>query len=87
MLESLTIAAAIELAKQSIPSTIVGNIGDQAYATWHQAMHDLSTKPRPEFLAYLRALMPFTLALAGDEVQDVAQGIFRVIQEVCEWWP
>jgi hypothetical protein len=35
----------------------------------------------------LAALMPFILALAGDEAPQAAAGIYHAIQEVCAWWP
>jgi hypothetical protein len=35
----------------------------------------------------LNALMPFILALAGDEAPQAAEGIYQAIQEVCGWWP
>jgi len=57
-----------------------------AYVKWQKAVHCLSAYPRPHFLADLRALMPFTLALAGEEVEAVAEGIFRAIEDVCKWW-
>ncbi|MGB0383607.1 MAG: AAA family ATPase [Ardenticatenaceae bacterium] len=49
-------------------------------------LRDCSAYPRPEFLNDLHVLMPFTLAVAGEEVEAVAEGIFRAIQEVCAWW-
>jgi len=47
----------------------------------------LAARPRPEFLGDLTALMPFILALAGDEAPQAAEGIYHAIEEVCAWWP
>ena len=58
-----------------------------AYIAWQESMRELSAHPRPRFLKDLHSLMPFTLALAGEDVDKVAEGIGRAIQEVCAWWP
>lgn len=58
-----------------------------AYGAWVESLPVLAARPRPEFLQDLATLMPFTLALAGDEASQAAEGIFHAIQEVCAWWP
>lgn len=47
----------------------------------------IALRPRPQFLQDLAALMPFILAMAGDEAPEAAEGIYHAIQEVCVWWP
>jgi len=67
------------------------NWANQQPAKAHNALTDtlstLATHPRPEFFDNLTALMPFILALAGDEAPQAAAGIYHAIQEVCAWWP
>ena len=59
----------------------------QSYLIFTEALSLLAVYPRPAFLDDLAALMPFILALAGDEAPQAAEGIYHAIQEVCEWWP
>jgi hypothetical protein len=57
------------------------------YRIWVETLSVLAASPRPQFLRDLTALMPFLLALAGDEAAPAAEGIYHAIQEVCGWWP
>lgn len=59
----------------------------QSHSVFAETLSILASQPRPEFLSDLAALMPFILALAGDEAPQAAEGIYHAIQEVCEWWP
>jgi len=46
----------------------------------------LSQRPRPEFIDDLETLLPFVLALAGDEAPQAATGIFQALRDVYAWW-
>ena len=58
-----------------------------AYHAWCKTLPTLAARPRPQLLSDLATLMPFILALAGDEAPQAAEGIYHAIQEVCAWWP
>ncbi|MEZ4733392.1 MAG: hypothetical protein R3E79_40365 [Caldilineaceae bacterium] len=60
---------------------------EPAHAALAENLPILAAKPRGEFMHDLAALMPFILALAGDEAPQAAEGIYQAIQEVCGWWP
>ncbi|MEZ4862975.1 MAG: ATP-binding protein [Caldilineaceae bacterium] len=60
---------------------------EPAHAALAENLPILATKPRDEFMYDLAALMPFILALAGDEAPQASEGIYHAIQEVCVWWP
>jgi hypothetical protein len=70
-----------ELVKRGIALT------DLAYEIWVNILQQMSRSNRPKFLRDLAALMPFILALAGDEAPQTAEGIYQAIQDVCGWWP
>lgn len=59
----------------------------QSYLAFTDALIVLAERPRSEFLSKLANMVPFILALAGDEAPQAAEGIYHAIQEVCEWWP
>ena len=59
----------------------------ESHSTFAEVLSILAVRPRPEFINDLAILMPFILALAGDEAPEAAEGIFHAIQEVCGWWP
>jgi len=94
--EALMIACSIE--KANFRANVLRNLVDRfndwpqqapnlAYHTWIETLPVLAARPRPQFLQDLAVLMPFILALAGDEAPQAAEGIFHAIQEVCAWWP
>ena len=60
---------------------------EAAYLEWTHTIHQLSQRPRPQFLRDVESLMPFTLALADEEAPQAATGIFHALQDVCAWWP
>lgn len=60
---------------------------EQSYRSFAKALRLLAERPRSEFLNDLSTLMPFILSIAGNEASNAVAGIFRSVQEVCEWWP
>jgi hypothetical protein len=60
---------------------------ETAYLEWTRTLHQLSSRPRPQFLYDIQILMPFTLALADEEASQAAAGIFHALRDVCAWWP
>ena len=84
----------IEQSKSDIPKILV-DILVKAVSQHPQQVYDMYTKTiaileqrsREDFLKGLASLMPFILAIAGDEAPQAADDIYSAIQEVCEWWP
>lgn len=58
-----------------------------AFLEWTRTLHQLSQRPRPQFLGDIESLMSFILALADEEAPQAATGIFQALQDVCAWWP
>ena len=59
-----------------------------AVAAWCTTLPVLASKPRPQFLNELNALLPFMFALAPEGQREaVAEEIFRAVLKVAEWWP
>ena len=58
----------------------------KAHTAWAEKLAKISSQPRPTFQKNLNTLIPFALALSED-TETTAMGIFRAIQDVCEWWP
>jgi hypothetical protein len=58
-----------------------------AYSAWKETLREFSALPRPTFLLYLQALLPFGLALTRDDQQEkAAVGMFQAIQDIGMWW-
>jgi hypothetical protein len=94
--EALTAAAAIQhdgargRTLESLAPSLTRWTEDNSempYHAWCITLRTLVSHPHPAFLVDLAALLPFALALAGDDAPEVAAGIFHAIQEVCAWWP
>jgi hypothetical protein len=67
--------------------TLTSQQSIQSYHILANLLSQLVIHPRPVFFDNLAILMPFILALAGDEAPQAAEGIYHAIQEVCGWWP
>lgn len=94
--KALSTARAIENSRDRVKalSSLIANLPAWAeaqptasYIAWKDTLRGLSIYQRSYFLNDLQTLMPFTLALAGEKKEEMAIGIYRAIQEVCEWWP
>jgi len=63
------------------------NAPESAYPVYSTTLQRLSQRPRPEFARDLEALLPFVLALAGNEATEAATGVYEALRDVYKWWP
>lgn len=79
---------------------VVGEITwEEGYAEWQVLLHQFGALPRAGFLYGLHKLIPFTLALVNNKVENAraisqaiqkvksARAIPQAIQAVGKWWP
>jgi hypothetical protein len=60
---------------------------DVAYEEWKANLHAFAELPRVQLLTFLANMLPFVMSLAADEAPQTAEGIYRVVQEICTRYP